>query len=571
MSAIEALLTERLTAAFTAVAGTPTDPVVRASAHADFQADGALAVARTLGRPPRAVATDVLAAADLAGIASAEVSGPGFINLTVDDALLTRLVAQRAADPRLGVARTATPQRVVVDYSGPNAAKEMHVGHLRSTIIGDAVVRLLEWLGHTVIRRNHIGEWGTPFGMLIEYMLDQGVAGTTERLAVGDLTAFYQAARLAFDSAPEFAERSRARVVALQSGDPESMRLWRLLVEVSKQYFDGVYQQLDVRLTPADYVGESSYHDQLAPLLAELDALGLVRISDGSAVVYPAGFAGRDGQPLPLIVRKRDGGFGYVATDLAALRHRLCELHADQVIYVVGLPQQQYFEMIFAIATAAGWLPAPGSVRYVGHGSVLGPDGKLLRTRAGSSVKLGRLLDEAVAHAGAVVAAKNPDLGEGERAALAHAVGVGAVKYADLSADRTRDYVFDLDRMLSLDDGAPYLQYAHVRTRSILARAGGSPGPDVALLLAERAERVLALRLLAFEAVIAEVSGSLRFHRLVQYLRGLAEAFTTFFERCPVLRAEPALRDSRLVLCELTGRTLRTGLELLGIQAPERL
>jgi arginyl-tRNA synthetase len=571
MTAIETLLHERLSAAFATVTGTATNPAVRASAHADFQADGALAVARSLGLPPRTVAARVLAAADLTGLASAEVSGPGFVNLTVDDALLTRLLAEQATDPRLGVARTAAPQRVVVDYSGPNAAKEMHVGHLRSTIIGDAAVRLLEWLGHTVIRRNHIGEWGTPFGMLIEHLLDSGAADVRD-FAVRDLTAFYQAARLDFDGDPAFAERSRARVVALQSGDPESLRLWRLLVDVSKEYFDSVYRQLDVLLTPADYAGESTYHDQLDEILAELSAKGLVQASDGAAVVYPPGSVGRDGQPLPLIVRKRDGGFGYPATDLAALRHRLLDLHADRVVYVVGLPQQQHFEMVFGVAAAAGWLPDPAAAQFVGHGSVLGPDGKLLRTRAGSSAKLGELLDAAITRADAVIAAKNPELDDAERAELAQVVGVGAVKYADLSVDRTRDYVFDLDRMLSLDgDTALYLQYAYVRTRSIATKAGAPPAPGTALVLQDKAERVLALRLLAFDAVIGELAGSLRFHKLTQYLRGLAEAFTTFFERCPVLRAQPELRDSRLVLCELTGRTLSTGLGLLGIQTPQRL
>ncbi len=570
MSTLERLLDQRLRPAFAAVAGDPVDPVVHPSGYADFQADGALALARRLGRAPREVAVDVLAAADLSGVARAMVTGPGFVNLTVEDDLLARLLADRAADPRLGVPVTAEPQTVVVDYSGPNAAKEMHVGHLRSTILGDALVRLLEWLGHTVIRRNHIGEWGTPFGMLVEHLLEVGEARATQQLAMGELTAFYQAARSRFDSDPEFADRARARVVTLQSGDPTSRRLWARLVADSRAYFDSVYAQLGVRLTAADYAGESSYHDQLAPTLAELDGLGLVRHSDGAAVVFPPGFPGRDGQPLPLIVRKRDGGYGYVATDLATVRHRVRQLRASRLVYVVGLPQSQYLAMVFAVAGQAGWLGGPVRAEHVGHGSVLGPDGTMLRTRAGDSVKLVDLLTAAVDRAAAVVAAKNPDLPADERAALARSVGIGAVKFADLSVDRGRDYVFDLDRALALDGAtAPYLQYAYVRTRSIAARAADSVPGQVCLV--EPAERRLALCLLAFDGVVAEVAGSLRPHRLARYLLELAEAFTGFFEQCPVLRAQPAVQAGRLTLCDLTGRTLRLGLDLLGIETPDRM
>ena len=572
MADLEALLAERLAAAFEAIAGEPVDPAIRRSQHADLQADGALALARRLGRSPRELAAAVVARADLADLCvHVSIAGPGFINLTISDETLGRLVTGLAPDDRLGVARAEDPETVVVDYSAPNAAKEMHVGHLRSTIIGDAVARLLAWLGHTVIRQNHIGDWGTPVGMLIEHLVDVGEDGAADVLSVGDLTGFYQAARAKFDSDQDFADRTRRRVVLLQAGDPASRRLWALLVAKSKRYFAAVYRRLDVELTDADYDGESSYQDQLESVLAELDALGLIRISDGASCVYPKGFTNRDGEPLPLIVRKRDGGFGYATTDLAAIRHRLCDLGATRLLYVVGLPQHLHLQMVYETAREAGWLRPPTRAEHVGHGSVLGSDGKLLRTRAGASVKLGALLDEAIARAAAVVAAKNPQLGPDERAAVAHAVGIGAVKYADLSTDRIKDYVFDLDRMLALHGNtAPYLQYAHARVQSIFRKAGpdARPGP---VRIAEPAEHALALDLLGFAGLVPHLAESLELHRLAGYLSGLAAAFMTFFEQCPVLTAPDPVRSGRLTLCDLTGRTLRTGLGLLGIAAPDRM
>ncbi|MEU3114742.1 arginine--tRNA ligase [Micromonospora chalcea] len=570
---LERLLTDRLAPAFAAVAGVPVDPAVRRSQHADFQSDAALGLARRLSRPPREIAAEVRERAALADVcASVEVSGPGFLNLTVADHALGGLVSALAADPRLGVPPVAEPETVVVDYSAPNVAKEMHVGHLRSTVIGDAAARTLEWLGHRVLRANHLGDWGTPFGMLIEHLLDLGEAGAAQELSMGDLDGFYKAARAKFDDDEAFRERSRRRVVALQGGDPATLRLWRLLVTQSESYFLTVYDLLDVTLTGDDFRGESSYHDQLAPTVEELDRLRLLRRSEGADCVFPPGSVGRDGEPLPLIVRKSDGGFGYPATDLAALRHRTGTLGATRLLYVVGLPQRRHFEMVFAVGAQAGWLTAPVRAEHVGFGSILGPDGRMLRSRAGGSVKLVGLLTEAVERATALARERNPELGEAEAAEVGRAVGIGAIKYADLSGDRHKDYVLDWERMLSLDGNtAPYLQYAYSRVRSIFRRAGAAARPDAEVSLAEPAERALAMELVGFAAVVEEVAGSLEFHRLTAYLHRLAVAFSAFYERCPVLRADGPVRESRLVLCELTGRVLRQGLDLLGIRTPERL
>ena len=578
MPGLESLLTERLSAAFAAVAGEPVDPTVRRSQRADFQANGALALAKRLGRNPREVAGEIVAAAEAGGlrelVADVEIAGPGFLNLTLSDAALGELAASLVGDERLGVAPSDEPDVVVVDYSAPNAAKEMHVGHLRSTIIGDAIVRLLEWRGHTVIRQNHIGEWGTPFGMLIEHLLDVGEAEAAQERTMGDLNAFYKAARRKFDADEAFQERSRARVVLLQSGDEDTLRLWELLVEQSKTYFLSVYERLDVRLDEGDFAGESMYNDQLAATAEELAERGLLREDDGAQCVFPEGFRNRDGDPLPMIVVKSDGAFGYDTTDLAALRYRTHDLKATRLLYVVGAPQQTHFAMLFEIGREAGWLNDSVRAEHVSFGSVLGTDGKMLRTRAGASIRLIELLDEAVARAAAEVATRNPDLPADEAAAVAEAVGIGAVKYADLSTDRNKDYVFDYDRMLSFDGNtAPYLQYAHTRIQSIFRRAEVAPeactGP---IVVAEPAERELAIELLSLADLLADVERDLELHRLCTYLYGVATAFTSFYEHCPVLRAEDeSVRASRLALCALTARTLALGLSLVGIKVPSRM
>jgi arginyl-tRNA synthetase len=574
MASIKELLSERLAPAFAAVAGEPADPVLRRSQRADFQANGALALARRLGRDPRELAAEILRHARLEDVcASVEVAGPGYLNLTVDDDLLGRMLAELGRDDRLGVPTAASPETAVVDYSAPNAAKEMHVGHLRSTIIGDAAVRILEWLGHTVIRQNHLGDWGTPFGMLVEHLLDVGETEASHELSVGDLGGFYKAARKKFDADPAFRERARRRVVLLQGGDETTLRLWSVLVERSIEHFMAIYDRLGVRLAKADFVGESYYNGQLGSVVDELDRLGLLRESEGAQCVFPEGFTNRHGEPLPLIVRKRDGGFGYAATDLAAIRHRIRTLGGTRLLYVIGLPQQQHLEMLFEVAREAGWLAPPARAEHIGFGSVLGADGRLLRSRAGDPIRLSDLLDEAVARAAAAVAEKNPSLDQETRLAVARAVGIGAVKYADLSTDRTKDYVFDYDRMLSFDGNtAPYLQYAHARICSIFRRAGiQPPRPAGGVVLAEPAERALAIDLLEFGGVLGDVATSLEPHRLTNYLYGLATGFTTFYERHPVLRAEGEVRTGRLVLCDVTARVLAVGLGLLGIATPDRM
>ncbi|MGI5399124.1 arginine--tRNA ligase [Streptomyces sp. CA-135486] len=575
MANLEELLHQRLAPAFETVAGAPVDPVIRRSQRADFQSDAALALVRKIGGNPRDIASRVVEAAELGDLCSSvEISGPGFINLTFADDVLARLLADSVGDERLGVPQAKNPETIAIDYSAPNAAKEMHVGHLRSTIIGDAAVRLLEWQGHTVIRQNHIGEWGTPFGMLVEHLLDIGESEAAHELSVGDLNGFYRAARVKFDADVTFKDRARKRVVLLQSGDETTLRLWKTLVDESKKYFMTVYGMLGVRLTEDDFFGESYYNDQLQSVVDELDELGLLRLSDGAQCVFPEGYKNRSGDPLPIIVKKGDGGFGYGATDLATIRHRLRNLQATRLLYVVGLPQHQHLAMIYDVARDARWLVPPARAEHVGHGSILGDDGKMLRTRAGKSVKLVDLLEEAVVRASAVVAEKNPELDEDARAAVAQAVGIGAVKYADLSTDRTRDYVFDVDRMVSFEGNtAPYLQYARARICSIFRRAGvETPLQGVEkLVITEPAERALALELLEFSSLLAEVAETLEFHKLANYLYGLASAFTSFYEKCPVLRAEGDVKQSRLALCDITARTLELGLGLLGIEAPDRM
>ena len=543
---LEALLADRLAAAFAAVAGHPVDPAVRRSPHADYASGAALQLARELTASPRDVAAEVARTADLAGIATAEVSGPGFVNLTVADELLAR---ERPEFPKAATRRT-----VVIDYSAPNVAKEMQVHHLRSTVIGDAVARLLVRLGHDVRRANHLGDWGTPFGLLVEHLLDGG------ELSTDDLTGFYQAARARFDTDDDFKRRARLRVVALQSGDEPTLATWRRLVGVSKKHFMAAYARMGVTLTEGDFVGESFYNDDLPRVVEELHAKGLLRVSGGALCAFPEGFTGRDGEPVPLIVRKSDGGFGYAATDLAAVRYRVGTLGADRLLYVVGAPQRTHFQMVWAVARAAGWLPDDVPVEHLAFGSILGTDGKMLKSRSGETVRLSALIDEAVRRAAELT-------GDGT---TAEAVGMGAIKYADLSTDRRTDYVFDPDRMLALTGNTgPYLQMAYARIRSILEKAGETrPGP---VIIEHPKERALALELLAFEATLATVAETLEFHRLTAYLYALASAFSTFYEACPVLRSAPGVRESRLSLCERTAETLREGLDLLGIRTPERL
>ncbi|WP_218883458.1 arginine--tRNA ligase [Spinactinospora alkalitolerans] len=554
------------------VACTIEDAVVRPSQRegVDYQVNAAMALAKRLRRPSREIAEAIVAHIDLGGMAeSVDVAGPGFVNITLSTAWLADRTARLAADERLGYLPAVEPQRVVIDYSSPNMAKEMHVGHLRSTIIGDSLVRLMEFAGHEVVRQNHIGDWGTPFGMLVEHLIDEGLA--EQSFSIGDLNVFYQQARTKFDADADFAERARMRVVALQAGDPDTLKLWDRLLTESKHHIEAVYDLLGVRLTPDDYKGESTYQPWLGDVSDELRRRGIAEDSEGALCVFLDGFTGRDDQPVPLIVRKRDGGFGYDATDLATIRYRAQDLKGDHLVYVVGAPQALHFAMIFAAARKAEWVSPETTTTHVGFGSVLGPDGRMLRTRAGASLKLTDLLDQAVQRAAGLVAERS-DLPEEERARIARAVGIGAVKYADLSVDRDKDYVFDLDRMLAMDGNtAVYLQYAHARIRSILRRADRVPEPGAPVRLTEPAERDLALRLARFPDAVQMAIVNLQPHRLCTYLFELATAFSTFYENCPVLKSEGAVRESRLALALHTAAVLNRGLDLLGIDTPERL
>src|ERR1017187_1663349 len=549
------------------------DPVIRPSQFADFQANVALSLAKRLGQPPRDIAArlaGLLAASEVCE--QAEVSGPGFINLTLRDGWIASQASGQLRDPRLGVAIADPPQQMVVDYSGPNVAKELHVGHLRATVVGDAIVRVLEHLGHDVTRAAHLGDWGTQFGMLIEHALDIGQEATYSELADGEFTAFYQSARAKFDSDPAFADRSRHRVVQLQAGDERTLQLWQLLVGDSMEYLRKIYRRLQVTLTDEHMAPESFYNPMLADVCAELEASGVAVTSDGALCAFPPGFTGRDGRPVPLMLRKSDGGYGYDSTDLAAIRYRLRDLRATRLIYVVASEQKLHLEMVFAAARRAGWLTEAASAEHAVIGLVTGADGKRLRTRSGDQAKLVTLIDEAVDRAEKVIRDRYDD--PAERSQIAEAVGIGALKYGDLPVARHSSYALDFDRMLALTGNTgPYLQYATARIRSIFHKAGLEPeaaaGP---IRLTERAERALALRLLGFGAAVTEVAGAAEPHRLAAFLFETASAFTAFYEQCPVLKAaDEPVRTSRLALSALTLRVLTTGLDLLGIPVPDRM
>ena len=576
MADLQAALTADVSAALTAEFGpgyAGTDPLIRPSAFADYQANVALALAKRLGRQPREVAAQI--ASHLGGsamVASAEVSGPGFINITLRDSWLGETATAQLADPRLGVERTAHPMTVVVDYSGPNVAKELHAGHLRATGVGDAIVRVFEHLGNTVVRAAHLGDWGTQFGMLIEHAIDVGEQATYDQLAAGEFTDFYQAANQKFRSDAAFADRSRRRVVTLQAGEEQSLRLWNLLVTDSMEYLRKIYARLHITLTDADMDPESFYNPMLDDVCGELERMGIATLSDGALCAFPPGFTGRDGRPLPLILRKSDGGYGYAATDVAAIRYRLLDLHAGRIIYVVGSEQRQHLAMVMAVARQAGWLTEAASAEHAVIGLMTGPGGQRLRTRSGGQFKLAELIDEAVERAEEVIKDRydDPEL----RAQIAEDVGVGALKYGDLSVARSSSYVLDFDRLLALTGNTgPYLQYAAARIRSIFARAGLDPdaaaGPIVP---GEPAERALVLRLLGFGAAVEETAATAEPHKLAGFVFEIASDFTTFYEQCPVLRADSEeVRNSRLALSALTLKVLLSGLDLLGIPVPDRM
>jgi arginyl-tRNA synthetase len=558
------------------------DPLVRHSDHADFQSNVSLSLAKKVGRKPRELAEELAAAlGDGFGV---EISGPGFLNLTVSDDAVWRQVAARLADDRLGVGTPELGRRTVIDYSGPNIAKEMHVGHLRTTIIGDALARLLDHLGAVVIRQNHLGDWGTQFGMLIEYLdahpeakwraadLPEGDTGTTSAL-----DGLYKLARAEFDADVDFADRARRRVVALQAGDEATLALWRELVEESEKAFQAIYDYLGVLITPDDSAGESSYNRSLDDVAAEVEQAGVAKDSDGALCVFFDDVTGPEGNPVPLIVRKSDGGYGYGTTDLATIRYRIQELKANRILYVVGAPQALHFRMVFDTARRMGWLTDDVEVVHVAFGNVLGPGGKMFKTRSGGTVRLVELLDEAVAKARAEIETKPHTLSADELATVARQAGIGAVKYADLSTSRIKDYTFDPVRMVAFTGNTGvYLQYAHTRIRSILRKLPAeTTGTSAAVIVdgpMHPAERALVLLADGFAATLADVATTLEPHRLCVYLFSLAKAFTEFYEACPVINAETdELRANRVALCELTGATLAQGLHLLGIETPARM
>ncbi len=570
------VLAERVRTALGAAFGAEyadADPVIRPSAFADYQANVALPLAKRLGRAPRDVAAEIARHLGLEDVCrDVDVSGPGFINFTLRDEWIARQAAGLLEDPRLGVPVADPAQNVVVDYSSPNVSKEMHVGHLRTTVVGDAIVRILAYLGHDVIRANHLGDWGTQFGLLIEHLLDVGEDTARQQLSAGEINAFYQAARVKFDSDPAFADRSRHRVVLLQGGDKETLRLWQALVDDSKQYYNTIYRRLGITLTDDDLAPESFYNSMLASVCDELAADGIAVISNGALCAFPPGFTGRDGEPLPMILRKTDGGYGYDTTDLAAIRYRIRDLKANRLIYVVGAEQSLHFRMLFAVARQAGWLTDDVTAEHAVIGLVSSADGGRIRTRSGEQVKLITLIDEAVERAGQVIADRYDD--PVLRQQIAEAVGIGALKYGDLSVARDSGYIFDFDRMLALTGNTgPYLQYATARIRSIFRRAGLDPGKVTSSLhLAEGAERALALTALGFGAAVGGAGRRAEPHVLAAFLFDVASTFTTFYETCPVLNApSPELRDSRLALCALALRVLTTGLDLLGIPVPDRM
>ncbi|WP_433891642.1 arginine--tRNA ligase [Streptomyces sp. CA-111067] len=584
---LAASLQQRVSAALTAAVPSAdgADPLLRRSDRADFQANGVLGLAKRSKANPRELAAAVLAAlpADEL-IADIEVSGPGFLNISVADAAITGNLAARAADDRLGVPTAAAPGITVIDYAQPNVAKEMHVGHLRSSVIGDAIVKILRFAGERVIPRHHIGDWGTQFGMLIQYLiehpheLDHSAAADADgEASMSRLNRLYKSSRTLFDTDEEFKDRARRRVVDLQAGDQRTLEMWQRFVDESKIYFYSVYDKLDIAIQDEDIVGESGYNDMLAETCKLLEDSGVAVRSNGALCVFFDDIKGKDGEPVPLIVQKADGGYGYAATDLSAVRDRTGNLHASTLLYVVDARQALHFRMVFETARRAGWLTDEVTVRHLPFGTVLGKDGKPFKTREGESVKLEDLLDEAVARATAVVQEKGEKIGltQEEIAANGTQVGIGAVKYADLSTSLGRDYIFDLDRMVSLNgDTSVYIQYAYARTRSIFRKATAdqqaAAHPELPLAPAERA---LGLHLDAFGDTLAEVAGSYEPHRLAAYLFQLASLFTTFYEQCPVLTADggPDQVANRLFLCDLTARTLRQGLSLLGIRTPERL
>ncbi len=575
---IQALLSEKVSQAMIA-AGAPADcePQVRQSAKVqfgDYQANGMMAVAKKLGIAPRQLAEQVLTHLDLSGIASkVEIAGPGFINIFLEPAFLAEQVQQALASDRLGVSQP-TRQTIVVDYSAPNVAKEMHVGHLRSTIIGDAAVRTLEFLGHHVIRANHVGDWGTQFGMLIAWLEKQQQENAGD-MALADLEGFYRDAKKHYDEDEAFAERARNYVVKLQSGDTYFREMWRKLVDITMTQNQITYDRLNVTLTRDDVMGESLYNPMLPGIVADLKAKGLAVESEGATVVFLDEFKNKEGDPMGVIIQKKDGGYLYTTTDIACAKYRYETLHADRVLYYIDSRQHQHLMQAWTIVRKAGYVPDSVPLEHHMFGMMLGKDGKPFKTRAGGTVKLADLLDEALERARRLVAEKNPDMPADELEKLANAVGIGAVKYADLSKNRTTDYIFDWDNMLAFEGNtAPYMQYAYTRVLSVFRKANIDEQAlaSAPVIISEDREAQLAARLLQFEETLTVVAREGTPHVMCAYLYDVAGLFSGFYEHCPILSAEnDAVRNSRLKLAQLTAKTLKLGLDTLGIETVERM
>ncbi|EDV9708210.1 arginine--tRNA ligase [Salmonella enterica] len=575
---IQALLSEKVSQAMIA-AGAPADcePQVRQSAKVqfgDYQANGMMAVAKKLGMAPRQLAEQVLTHLDLSGIASkVEIAGPGFINIFLEPAFLAEQVQQALASDRLGVSQP-TRQTIVVDYSAPNVAKEMHVGHLRSTIIGDAAVRTLEFLGHHVIRANHVGDWGTQFGMLIAWLEKQQQENAGD-MALADLEGFYRDAKKHYDEDEAFAERARNYVVKLQSGDAYFREMWRKLVDITMTQNQITYDRLNVTLTRDDVMGESLYNPMLPGIVADLKAKGLAVESEGATVVFLDEFKNKEGDPMGVIIQKKDGGYLYTTTDIACAKYRYETLHADRVLYYIDSRQHQHLMQAWTIVRKAGYVPDSVPLEHHMFGMMLGKDGKPFKTRAGGTVKLADLLDEALERARRLVAEKNPDMPADELEKLANAVGIGAVKYADLSKNRTTDYIFDWDNMLAFEGNtAPYMQYAYTRVLSVFRKADIDEQAlaSAPVIISEDREAQLAARLLQFEETLTVVAREGTPHVMCAYLYDVAGLFSGFYEHCPILSAEnDSVRNSRLKLAQLTAKTLKLGLDTLGIETVERM
>lgn len=575
---IQALLSEKVSQALIAAgASADCEPQVRHSAKVqfgDYQANGVMAVAKKLGMAPRQLAEQVLSHLDLSGIASkVEIAGPGFINIFLDPAFLAENVSSALKSERLGVAQPQA-QTVVVDYSAPNVAKEMHVGHLRSTIIGDAAVRTLEFLGHKVIRANHVGDWGTQFGMLIAYLEKQQQENAGE-MALADLEGFYREAKKHYDEDEAFAERARSYVVKLQGGDEYFREMWRKLVDITMSQNQLTYNRLNVTLTRDDVMGESLYNPMLPGIVADLKAKGLAVESEGATVVFLDEYKNKEGEPMGVIIQKKDGGYLYTTTDIACAKYRYENLHADRVLYYIDSRQHQHLMQAWTIVRKAGYVPDSVPLEHHMFGMMLGKDGKPFKTRAGGTVKLADLLDEALERARRLVAEKNPDMPADELEKLANAVGIGAVKYADLSKNRTTDYIFDWDNMLAFEGNtAPYMQYAYTRVLSVFRKADIDESTLAAapVVITEDREAQLAARLLQFEETLTVVAREGTPHVMCSYLYDLAGLFSGFYEHCPILSAESEeTRNSRLKLALLTAKTLKLGLDTLGIETVERM